>query len=256
MTEPAILYDNIIASGVTATDTATGYSVDNLHDLRSYTSWKANSAGTKYITMDAGAAVPVDALAIYTHNLGTISATVSLESSTTGVWGGEEVEQVAGFSPSTDLVIYKSFTQATVRYWRIKIVTVSYEAQAGIIMLGEALDFPVYPDSPFTPSSEAINATSEQSKGGHTLGVTSYFSPISTNVSFTYPAMSFIDGDFDTFWTNHGRLLKPFFWVPNLSQWPSKVYFVKFPASFSLAVPQSDTTNADSLNLSFEGISE
>ena len=255
---PLILYDNVFGSGLTATDTeATGdYSIDYIHDLRPYTFWKAASSGTKYITMDAGAAVAVDALAIFSHNLGTASATVSLESSTTGAWAGEEVEQIAGFVPTTDLVIFKTFTQATVRHWRIKIVTGAIAAEVGVAMIGEALDFPVYPDSPFIPKVESVNVTAEISKGGHLLGVTSRYTPLSFDVNLTYPQMSWVDGDFKTFWENHGRQVKPFFWAPNLTEWADRVYFVRFPANFSLAVPQSDTTNADSLRLKFEGIAE
>lgn len=256
--EPFILYDNIFDATVTATDTeATGdYAAAYIQDLRPYTTWKAASSGTKYLTIDAGAAVAADSLAIFSHNLSTASATVSLESSTTGAWAGEEVEQVAGFAPTTDLVIMKTFTQATIRYWRVKIVTASVVVEIGVCMLGDRMDFPVYPDSPFTPKSEAINATAEISKGGHLLGVTSRFSPIDISVSFTFPPMSFIDGDLKTFWEDHGRQVKPFFWVPNFTEWATRINFVRFPANFSLAVSQSDTTNADSLSLQFEGVAE
>jgi len=256
--EPFILYDNVFNNTVTATDTeATGdYAAAYIQDLRPYTTWKAASSGTKYLTIDAGAAVAVDSLAILSHNLGTVSATVRLESSTTGAWAGEEVEQIAGFSPSTDLVIMKTFTQATIRYWRVKIVTGALAAEIGICMIGERMDFPVYPDSPFTPKSEGINATAEISKGGHLLGVASRFSPITISVSFTYPEMLFIDGDLKIFWENHGRLVKPFFWAPNFDEWPERIHFVRFPVSFSLAVAQSDITNADGLSLNFEGVAE
>jgi hypothetical protein len=256
--EPFILYNNIFDNTVTATDTESSgdYAAAYIQDLRSFTYWKAASVGTKYLTIDAGAATAADTLAIYSHNLGTASATVSLESSTTGAWGGEEVEQVAGFVPTSDVVQLKTFTEATIRYWRVKIVTAGVAAEVGVCVLGSRMDFPVYPDSPFTPLSESINATAEISKGGHLLGVTSRFSPIDISVSFTWPPMSFIDGDFNTFWENHGRQLKPFFWVPNLTQWATKIYFVRFPESFSLEAPQSDTTNADTLELQFEGTAE
>jgi hypothetical protein len=258
MTEPFILYDNIFDNTVTATDTeATGdYNVAYIQDLRPYTYWKAASLGTKHLTIDAGAATAADSLAIFSHNLGTASATVSLESSTTGAWGGEEVEQIAGFVPTTDLVIMKTFTSATIRYWRVKIVTAGVAPYLGVCILGARLDFPVYPDSPFTPKTEAINATAEISKGGHLLGVTSRYSPLSFSVNLTWPPMSWVDGDFKTFWENHGRQVKPFFWVPNFTTWADRTYFVRFPASFSLSAPQSDTTNADNLMLSFEGIAE
>lgn len=256
--EPFILYDNIFDSTTTATDTdSTGdFAAAYIADLRPYTYWQSTSIGLKYLTIDAGAATAADTLIILGHNLNTASTTVTLQSSTTGAWAGEEVDQVAGFDPSNDLVICKTFTEATVRYWRVKLLSADAAPYIGVCMLGSRLDFPVYPDSPFTAKSESVNATSEVSKGGHLLGVTTRYTPQSFNVNFTWPAMSFVDGDFTTFWENHGRQLKPFFWVPNFTTWATKIHFVRFPDNFALAVPQSDTTNADSLNLSFEGIAE
>jgi hypothetical protein len=48
---PIILYDNRFEDGaLSATNTATGYDVNNIKDLRTHTYWKANAAGTLYIT--------------------------------------------------------------------------------------------------------------------------------------------------------------------------------------------------------------
>jgi len=51
MSNPIILYKNVLENGtLTATNTATGYDVNNIKDLRTHTFWKANAAGTLYIT--------------------------------------------------------------------------------------------------------------------------------------------------------------------------------------------------------------
>jgi len=51
--KPLILADNRLDNGTpTATDTAAGFDVLNLKDLRTYTYWQALSFGTKYITVD------------------------------------------------------------------------------------------------------------------------------------------------------------------------------------------------------------
>jgi hypothetical protein len=51
LSNPIILYDNRFEDGaLSATNTATGYDVNNIKDLRTYTYWKANAAGTLYIT--------------------------------------------------------------------------------------------------------------------------------------------------------------------------------------------------------------
>lgn len=255
MSLPKILYDNILASGVTATDTATDYSVDNIYDLRTYTYWTAASSGTKYITMDAGAAVDVDSLAIISHNFSTASATVSLEHDDNSGFTSP-TEAIAGFAPTADTAIFKSFTSVSERYWRVKIVTAAVAARIGVVILGEEVEIPVYPDAPFTPKVESIIASTKRTKAGSILGSTLNYNPLTFSVSFDYPPFSFLDGDFKTFWDDHGKLLKPFFWVPNLSELDTDIYFVKFPDNFKLAIPQKNTSNADKLKLKFEGVAE
>lgn len=251
--EPVILYDNILASGITATDTETDFSVDNLYDWRSYTFWKAAGSGTKYLTMDAGEAVVVDSIAIYGHNLGTAEATVSVESSATGAWSGEGTEQLS-FDATHDGPIMQTFTPASARYWRIKIVTASLPAQISILCLCESLDFPVYPDTLFTPDTETLNAKAELSKSGHLLGVADYYNPIKIDVSFTYPPLDFVDGDFRTFWKDHGRQKKPFFWAHDLDTYPNKTYFVRMSDGYKYQHPQGDITNVDQMSLSMVGV--
>ncbi len=83
--KPFILYNNIYTLGTpTATDTAAGYDVSNIKDYRAFTLWRAASAGTKYLTINAGSAQNFDTLGILGHNFATASATVSVEHSTNG----------------------------------------------------------------------------------------------------------------------------------------------------------------------------
>lgn len=378
MALPKILHDNIFASGVTATDTDSDsqYSIDNIYDLRTYTYWLGASAGVKYFTMDAGAAVDVDSLGIISHNLGTAEASIVIESSTTGAWAGEEVnrynpelvtngeftgtgnitgwtlqstatnnngvdvfdgttgaasnlllsqnitgliigttykvyfERITGtevsalfisdddsgysatlgqdsftfvasaithwlyiravgattrvivdnvsvrIAETADTVIAKIFTSASAQYWRVRIATASVVPQVGVCLLGEALEFPVYPDAPFTPKSEGISASTSRAKAGSILGSVINHHPLTFNISFDYPPFSFLDGDFKDFWDDHGKQLKPFFWVPNLDDLPNEIHWVKFPDKFKLAIPRKNTSNADRLRLQFEGGAE
>jgi hypothetical protein len=256
MSKPIIAYKNIFASGVTATDTAATYSVDNIYDWRPYTSWKADSFGTKYITMDAGAAVDVDTLCFQTHNLGTASATVSLESSTTGAWGGEEVEQIAGFQPANDNAIAKVFTQATVRYWRVKIITGAIAAQIGCVVLGAQMIFPTYPGKPFTADSQGVNVTANNPRGGHIFRVKSYYTPLDISVSFTWPTMYFVDNIYAEFWHTHGKKLIPFFWIENITDYPNKIYFVRLTDGASNGTAQNDPVYGESHTMSMIGIAE
>ena len=117
--KPKHLRDNRFLDGTpTATDTDSGTEFDvlNILDWRYETLWKAASLGTKYLTVNSGSAQAVDSLFIANHNFFTSSATVSVESSTTGAWAGEEVEQLAGFTPPDDKAFIKTFTQAIFFY--------------------------------------------------------------------------------------------------------------------------------------------
>lgn len=79
---PVILYDNRYNDGTpTATDSASGFSILNIKDMRPYTFWKGASAGVKYLTINCGSAKSADLLGIIGHNLGTIGSNVVLQSS-------------------------------------------------------------------------------------------------------------------------------------------------------------------------------
>ena len=202
----------------------------------------------KYITADS--------LGILSHNLGTANASVFVESSATGDWGGEETTRLSSFTPSDDKALFKTFTNATDLYWRLGITTASVTPYFAVALLGEALEFPIYPDAPFTPKSEGISASTSKTKAASILGSVVDHHPLSFRVSFDYPPFSFLDGDFKTFWDDHGKQLKPFLWVPNLDDLPNDIYWVKFPDRMKLAIPRKNTSNADRLLLTFEGVSE
>ena len=256
MSYPFILYDNVFDLTTTATDTdANGdYNAAYVSDLLPYTLWLAASTGTKYISVDATASETADTLAIVGHNLGTAGATVSLESSATGAWAGEETERVAGFVPSDDENIIKQFTSGSDRWLRLKIISAAIAPQVGVLMVGERLDFPAYPDSPFEYRTEKINTVNNISRAGHLLGVDNKYTPLTMSASFTWVSYTFMDGDYKTFWDAHGKLQKPFVWVPNITEWPTSSFFVRFPNNFKNSIKLKDTSNMEKLSLKFEGI--
>ena len=82
---PMILYDNRFLDGIPmATDTSEGFSALNVVDLKTFTFWQAGEPGYEDIAVDCGAAKSADALGIIGHNLGTVQADISVESSDDG----------------------------------------------------------------------------------------------------------------------------------------------------------------------------
>jgi hypothetical protein len=253
--KPIILYDNRFLDAIpTATDTETGYSVSNITDLRPFTFWQADSPGTKYITVNCAGAKSADCLGIVGHNFFTASATVSVESSATGAWAGEEVVRLAGFTVTTDKAVLKTFTTASAQYWRIKVVTGSVAAKMAICVLGVRLDMEKQVQQTFDPCPEKLNATSARSKAGYMIGSTLKNISFEIQANFSNLTDSWLRGAFTTAWVAHLSLCKPFFWVWNPTTYPADVYLVAIPPEYALKRPY--TYIKRDLSLIMQGVKE
>lgn len=252
---PCILYDNRFADGApAATDTATGYSALNVMDWRPYTLWKGNGAGLKRITVDCGSAKYADTLCIIGHNLGTAAAGISVESSITGAWTGEQIPRLAGTLVTDDVCIMKTFAGATSRYWSLLVITASVAPQIGVICLGARLEFPRFPYGNYDPCPETVNADAARSKAGNLLQVTRQNVSIDPEPQFRNITPAWIDDYFRAAWDDHLSLCKPFFWAWERTNHPTEVYFVAIPPGFTNKMPYDPVRR--SLSLRFEGVKE
>jgi len=253
MANPYILADNRFLEGTpTATDTAAGYDVLNIRDLKSFTSWKAASAGTKYITVDCGSAKSADTLAIYKHNL-ALAAAVSVETSSDNIsW----TERLSAFAPDSNKGQLKTFPKQTFRYWRVKIVLNTAIPQAAEIMLGERITFPYPPEVPFTPSATKIEADFNRSKTGQLLGTVVRFKPYTISARWSKLSRTWVDASFRPFWENWASELKPFFWAWDLDTFPSDVRFVMIDPESALETPVTVLSTYDSVSLEMVGVKE
>lgn len=255
--KPVILYDNRLLDGTpTATDTDADstYSVLNLSDLRPYTWWKAAAAGTKHITVDCGSPKTADTLGIVGHNLLTAGATVSVESSSTGAWVGEEIERLAGFVPVSDKAILKLFTSATAQFWRIKIITATVVPQIAVLLLGDKLAFERFIKSGFDPQAEEIVGESATGKSGHPLGAVVRFVRRPIIPSWAKLTTSWVANTFRPAWDDHLSQLKPFFFAWDPGEHVDEVYFVRIEDGFQLTIPYDPVRR--SLDLKMIGVKE
>lgn len=259
MADPIILYDTILDTGtVTATDTASGYSVDNLSDLRPYTTWKAASSGDKDIDVDFGSAVTVDMVGIGpNHNLETVSAQLIVYSSTDDITYARRSSNT--FFPAPDnkpfLVDTTLLGTVSARYWRVRLTSTSAAAEMGVLLMGAKLAMPKRPRNPVRLLDEGIVARGEISKSGHLLGVTNRYNPIKVNLTFNFLTHTFVYGDYQTFWDSHGKLLKPFFFALDLDNFATDVFFVRFTAKSRFAFPQVFRDTIQTLTIQLEGVS-
>jgi hypothetical protein len=251
---PIILADNRFSDGTpTATDTATDYDVLNIRDLKSFTAWRGASSGTKYLTVDCATAHSADALGIFTHNLGTAAAAVSVESSSNG---SSWTERLAAFTPTTDKAILKTFTTESARYWRVKIVTGSVAAQIAVCLLGERIEFPFPMEAPFTPAGESIEADEAISKTGQLLGTVVRYKPVKINASWKFISRTWFESDFVPFWENWASNLAPFFWGWDLTAYPSAAQFVRVDGGYEFAPSVSILGYYDDFRFQMTGVKE
>lgn len=254
MATPIILYDNRFLDGtITATDTASGFSIMNIKDYRTYTFWKSASSGTKYITVDCLSAKSADCLGIIGHNLGTANAVVSVESSPDNTnW----TVRLAGFTPTSNKAILKLFTIASARYWRVKIVTSTIQPQIAVIFLGNKLQFPYPPDVPYIPYIESVSVNKEVSKAGHIISSVIEFKSIEVNAKFSNLTRDFVINQFKPFWDNHASNFLPFFYAWDIDNFPEMVFYLTMSKSAKFQMPMTILQYIDSIELEMEGVKE
>lgn len=251
---PVLLADNRLLDGTpAATDTADGYDVLNLRDLKTFTKWKAASPGQKYITVDCGTAKSADSLGIVGHNLFTAQAQVTVDTSPDGVaW----TNRLAAFSPSTDRALLKYFPAVSARWWRVGIGSASETPAMAVLLLGTRIAFPYPPDAPFVPAEESIEAEANRSKTGHVLGTVVRFKPYRIRARWSNLPRSFVEGTFLPFWEQYASNLHPFLWAWDLDRYPDDVRFVRVDEGYAYRPGVSILGYYESLELEMEGVKE
>lgn len=221
MAKPLIAWKSMLReSATTITDpgTASGYSISDIKDLRSFKIWKSNSTTKpKNIDIDAGAGgATADYIALVNHNLFTLGATVEVFSGTSSPAG---TQRLAPTALTENGVSYIGFAApAAVRYWRIQI-TVAGASFASAPYIGECflglkteVDYMAPSLDPFLTHVEVAGA---RSKGGHFLGATTrgkaHRGVLTVGAAGT--VRSAFTSDLNSFIDTHANLRKPFVFV-------------------------------------------
>ena len=169
-----LLWKHVLAN-LTASSVDSDYPVSNIL-LRREGSWYLAGGTSTPIHIypssgpGGGGALAADFLFISGHNFATIGATVTLQHSTTGAWGGEEVN-ITTYVPTTDFTFAKLFTSATKDYWRLRITgTLSAAPQMAICYWGVRAEIG-YCVSSFDPNKRATKSIIKTTKGGIISGI-------------------------------------------------------------------------------------
>lgn len=250
---PVILHDNRFEDGTPqASATAVGFDARHISDRRPFTFWQGDAAGTFYLSVDCAAIKAADAIGLVGHNLGSGGASVSVESSATGAWAGEQVERLAAFSPGDDNALLKTFASAADRYWRLKIVSPTIAPQLAVATLGARLSFPQPPDTPYVPYTETVKETSALSKTGLPLGTVISYKELSIRARFKHIDRNWVMNNYLPFWNTHASLRRFFFYAWDLDAFAADVFFVKHSGRY--ATPLSVASLVDSLDLQLLGV--
>lgn len=258
-TYPIILYDSIFTgSSMSASATAVGYSVENLPDYRSYTYWQAPSSGTVWIKIHCTAARAANAIGIVGHDLFSKNATISLQHfSSDSVTAADWSTSIAGFTPTDDYALMKTFPGTTDLWWKITVECATL-CKMAVVVLGEKLQFPVKPAVPIQPYSIGMEIESNRGKTGHILGSVVRYKPVSISHRMP-PAESnyaWYTSTFLTFWKNHGSEMKPFFYAMDLDAYSTDVHWVTLSPDSQYALNMQQAGRVEDMTISMQGMWE
>ena len=254
-----IYFDDVLVRKV-LTPSATGVTVVNTPNGSTY-NWESIETGFNYndaagYTYKISEADSVDALGIEGHNLGTAGAAVSVESSDDeSTW----TERLAAFNPSDDTAILKTMTSFRAASKRLKIVTASVAPYLAVAMLGDRLEFnkgAYIGDGAIVPWQFGIIAVAQRSKTGNLLGNTIRYKPIDISMTIPTDTYDWFNTYFWPFWRDHGSLLKPFFFAPDLTTFTDKIFWLQLTEDSVLAPPMLMKDRVDQYTFIMRGVLE
>lgn len=178
-------------STLTATSTASGYSVNNLYNMLEIYTWKAantNSPVNINLDLGAGNTATADYFIVFGHNLFTAGAKGSLWCSSDN-FGSDIVQAGSYVTPSANKTILHEFTAPTARrYWRFVIESTGGGAMASapyaaIIIWGNKTE--LKRALLFDPHEEEIKANVVKGPTGYVLGVHDQYRERRMDLRFT-----------------------------------------------------------------------
>lgn len=232
-------------SGLIASATTSGYSVDSLLIFLESSLWKGVGTGTHTITFDAGVGntITADFVGVAGHNLS--GATFKLQYSTDNF--AADINDAVSFSPSNNFPFLKEFASVDKRYWRIQLTGLTATPFMGIAFWGDLVewDFPAL----FDPNGETDKANVNISPTGFLLGINVKFIERTLNIVFR----GVEDGGtlwnaLKTWWDDHSLNLLFISW--DIDNHPNDIYLV-YPAP-SFKGPFITATRRE-VTLSFKG---
>ena len=204
------------ADTLTVTSENTSFPKANLTDDRVFTVFKpaTNVDPLDIITDTGGAGSVVDYFGIVGHDLSTQSVTITFASSADNV----TYTTIFATTPTTDKIIFRSFTSVTNRFFRLRITGQTAIPSIGEVAWGKRVEPPfAISFRGFDPQAEEVNMRINRSQSGNILGSIFAFAERSARVRIPLTPDSFLRdntlGGFLDFWDTHAGIGKPFFFL-------------------------------------------
>lgn len=229
---PIILYNNQItnSSGITLNTKKV------ISDYRTYTSVGANEVSNISLWGSK-----VNAVGIYGSNL--LDANINFGGISV-VSKNDNAIMIAGTS---DGKINESFNAHNLS------ISGNSNTQISAIVMGTVLEFPVYPQTPYTPYLETPVIKRNKSKTGHILGADVRYNKVQINATFNYLSRDWVKNQYLPFWEECGKKGKPFFYAWDIDNASEEVFYVSFAANQTHKTPLTISEYVDNLTLSMEG---
>ena len=208
---------------VTASSESAGFPVSSLKNPLTYDRWLPASLPAT-VTIDAGAAVPVDYLGVAAHLLRDGQNAVTLEyldeASPPGTW-----IEVAAEVPADNGTVMLLFPEVFARWWRLTFAGASAQP-VGVVFLGKALAMqrPFYQGhTPLTLSGDTVIRPT-RSERGQFLGRSIIRGGFRTGVSWSNLTAAWVRSDLEPF--IEAARTSPFFFAWRPASFPREVGYV------------------------------
>lgn len=216
-------YQNLLR-GLTPTteDAQVSFPVEQMFDGRSSTQ-AGFAVGDGEVIFDLGSAMSVDYVAMAKHNLGSESATLNIEYSTTGTSGPWTA--FLSQSPSSDAPVLWRVGAVSARYWRIAFSGHAATLFIADLSLGAQLllpaGMPVEWLSPFyAPQGRMV---ANRTRRGDLVGLSHEPEPAQCSIELNLVSPGWFDSNWSALYTSITAY--PFYFVHDVDNRPSEVFF-------------------------------
>lgn len=221
---PRIYYHNVItAASLSALEQSPTEPATNVANPATYLKWRGLTVAAQYLAITLPSVAAVDYIAIAGHNLGSIRATVTFQSSFDGItWNALNF----GSMPSDDSVIILEFPEQAARYWRISIGPATAAPPAiGAVYLGRKLVMQrgIYVGhTPITLGRSSV-VSGGRSESGQFLGRVLRRETLATQVDMHHITPAWYRANMPAFVA--AAMVAPFFWAWRPTSYPGEAGF-------------------------------